>query len=248
MSDLLAGVRAICFDLDDTLFAYRPAHEAGLRAAHAVFHERHPEVDEAAFRELHTRARLAWAEALPGTAASHSRLLFFKRMAEACGPMDPRFVRAVHEAYWGAFCDALAPDPAVTALLETLAARCPLAAVTNQVLEAQLRKLERLDYGRFFGHVVTSEEAGADKPDPRIFRAALARLATPAERTLMVGDDPAGDVGGARACGMRAVHWIAHTAKEPARAEADLVVAGPRELASALGVPEPGGSDEEAAV
>ena len=50
--------------------------------------------------------------------------------------------------------------------------------------------------------VVTSAEAGAEKPDPRIFRLALERLGVEPGRALHVGDSPE-DEEGARAAGMR---------------------------------------------
>jgi FMN phosphatase YigB (HAD superfamily) len=50
--------------------------------------------------------------------------------------------------------------------------------------------------------VVTSAEAGAPKPDPAIFRLALARLGVEPARALHVGDGEA-DAEGARAAGMR---------------------------------------------
>jgi len=53
--------------------------------------------------------------------------------------------------------------------------------------------------------VMTSAEAGARKPDPRIFRAALDVVGIPPDRAVHVGDSPAGDVGGAAAAGIRAI-------------------------------------------
>jgi putative hydrolase of the HAD superfamily len=50
--------------------------------------------------------------------------------------------------------------------------------------------------------VVTSAEAGAAKPDPRVFRLALERLRARAERTVHVGDSAA-DEEGAAAAGLR---------------------------------------------
>jgi len=48
-------------------------------------------------------------------------------------------------------------------------------------------------------------DAGAVKPDPRIFTSALAELGVPPERALAVGNDPERDLAGARAAGVRAV-------------------------------------------
>ena len=53
--------------------------------------------------------------------------------------------------------------------------------------------------------VVISAVVGAEKPDPRIFRAALDAAGVPPERALMVGDDREADYEGARAVGMSAV-------------------------------------------
>lgn len=54
--------------------------------------------------------------------------------------------------------------------------------------------------------VVDSTIVGTAKPDPRIFRHALAVLDLPAEAVLHVGDSAAADVAGAEAAGLAAVH------------------------------------------
>ena len=59
--------------------------------------------------------------------------------------------------------------------------------------------------GLRFDVVIDSATTGSAKPDPAIFRHALGRLGVAAERTLHVGDDPANDLGGARAAGIDAV-------------------------------------------
>lgn len=56
-----------------------------------------------------------------------------------------------------------------------------------------------------FGVVAASAVVGAAKPDPAIFRAALAALGVPPARALHCGDSPALDGAGARAAGIPAV-------------------------------------------
>ena len=53
--------------------------------------------------------------------------------------------------------------------------------------------------------MVLPSDAGAEKPDPRIFQLALERLGTPAAASIFVGDSTERDVAGARAAGMRAI-------------------------------------------
>ena len=55
--------------------------------------------------------------------------------------------------------------------------------------------------------VVDSGAIGVAKPDPAIFTPALDALGTEAGRTLHVGDSVHYDVGGARAAGLRGVHF-----------------------------------------
>jgi putative hydrolase of the HAD superfamily len=61
--------------------------------------------------------------------------------------------------------------------------------------------LERVGLADAFDHVVVSALAGARKPDPAIFGAALEAAACGAEEAVHVGDGPA-DVEGARAAGI----------------------------------------------
>lgn len=53
--------------------------------------------------------------------------------------------------------------------------------------------------------IIDSHVEGVEKPDPEIFRRALARLGVPAARTAYVGDIFAIDVLGARAAGLAAI-------------------------------------------
>jgi putative hydrolase of the HAD superfamily len=63
--------------------------------------------------------------------------------------------------------------------------------------------LDRLDLTRWFDVVLDSQEWGVEKPDPRLFRLALAHAGAAAERTIHVGDLYHVDVMGARAAGLR---------------------------------------------
>jgi len=53
--------------------------------------------------------------------------------------------------------------------------------------------------------VIASYEVGFEKPDRRIFEAAVAASGVAPERSLLIGDEPVMDVEGAIAIGMKAV-------------------------------------------
>jgi putative hydrolase of the HAD superfamily len=87
------------------------------------------------------------------------------------------------------------------AALERLhSAGLALACVANWDVSLE-EFLARAGLARFFDAVVSAAEAGAQKPDPRIFRFALERLGVPSERAVHVGDDDV-DREGARAAGL----------------------------------------------
>ncbi|MFC2038590.1 HAD family hydrolase [Chloroflexota bacterium] len=64
---------------------------------------------------------------------------------------------------------------------------------------------ENLGLGAYLDFIVTSVEAGADKPDPRIFALALERTGVKAEESLHVGDQPVIDAQGAKNAGINPV-------------------------------------------
>jgi 2-haloalkanoic acid dehalogenase type II len=72
-----------------------------------------------------------------------------------------------------------------------------------------------------FSFVMTAEEAGAYKPDPRPYRAALAAIGMEAKRVLFVAGS-AHDVGGARHIGMD-VYWANRHLVPPPEGAAPLV-------------------------
>lgn len=99
--------------------------------------------------------------------------------------------------------DEVEPYPEVADVLGSLAREVPLGVVTNCSEALGKRALART--GIHFSVAVTAERASVYKPDPRIYRLALAELGLPAERVLFVAGS-AGDVPGASGAGMN-VFW-----------------------------------------
>lgn len=94
--------------------------------------------------------------------------------------------------------------PEIPPVLERLRARYRLAVISNSN-GTVASVLDRLGIGRHFELVVDSHVVGIEKPDPRIFRLALDRLALRADEGIYVGDIYHVDVVGARGAGLDAV-------------------------------------------
>ena len=93
------------------------------------------------------------------------------------------------------------PLPAVREALALARERGLRLAVVSNWDVTLPEHLQRTGLLASFDAVVTAAEAGARKPDPRLFEVALERLGTRPERAVHVGDDRA-DEEGARAAGM----------------------------------------------
>ena len=103
-------------------------------------------------------------------------------------------------------------------ILEALKKRYQLGIVSNFYgnLEAVCHSA---GLASLFAVVVDSHRAGAEKPDPAIFRAALEPLHATPETTVFVGDSLRRDREGARRMGMRFI-WVAPQDVQVAEAQA----------------------------
>lgn len=118
----------------------------------------------------------------------------------------------VYRASWRAFPEAL------TLLHELRAQGFGLGVLTNGAEEQQRDKLARTGLDGAFDVVCTSERIGFQKPDERAFLTLADELGVDPADCLFVGDNPAHDVAGARAAGMRTLLVV------PAVALSDVVL------------------------
>ncbi len=119
----------------------------------------------------------------------------------------PELSRLVQHWYaW--FPLSAAPREGLIEVLQALAARgIKLGVVTNGGVRIQQAKLSALGVERYLSTAVISEAAGVAKPDPAIFRLALAQLGCAPQDVWFVGDHPVNDVRGASAAGLRGI-WL----------------------------------------
>lgn len=80
-----------------------------------------------------------------------------------------------------------------------------LGVISNGITIKQWEKLIRLDLHHFFDHVITSEEAGVEKPDKQIFEVALENMGSKAEESVMIGNKFSEDIMGALNSGISAI-------------------------------------------
>lgn len=90
--------------------------------------------------------------------------------------------------------------------LRGLRPRYRTGILSNSFVGAREREQAAYGFEDLVDHIVYSHEAGVAKPDPRIYHLACERLAVRPEEAIFL-DDVEAFVEGARAVGMRAVHF-----------------------------------------
>lgn len=118
-------------------------------------------------------------------------------------------------------------------LVTELARHLRLGLLTNGPSDIQRVKLEGSGLQSHFTSVVVSGEVGAGKPDPAVFSLVLDDLGVAPQEAAMVGDSWERDVVGALGAGMTAV-WISHGRPTPQPELDVLVVQTPGEVGEAL--------------
>ncbi len=108
-------------------------------------------------------------------------------------------------AWWSAPCGEV--DRAALELIAACRARAAVVLVTNATSRLP-DDLRRLGLDGAFDHVVNSSVVGAAKPDPAIFRAALAAAGVAAPEEALFIDDTPGHVEAARRLGIAGHHYV----------------------------------------
>jgi putative hydrolase of the HAD superfamily len=116
-------------------------------------------------------------------------------------------IETMIESYYREILDHIELADGASALLEALdQLTIPFGIVTNGGPH-QMDKAAKTGLTDRASCVIVSESIGFRKPDRKIFAAAAAGMKVPPEELVFVGDQPAIDVVGAHACGMRTI-WL----------------------------------------
>jgi len=200
--------RHLFFDLDRTLWDFDAAAEVaferiyeqynlkslGIPSAHE-FHEVYHPLNERLW-ELYREDKI--------TKADLNRTRFLKPL-EHYGIHDVELADHLSEdyVYWSPRIVRLVPG--TMELLEYLKPKYHLHLITNGFEEVQDTKLTLSGMKPYFETLTVSEEVGVKKPNPEIFQYALNKAHATAKESLMIGDEMAVDIDGARAAGIDTV-------------------------------------------
>ncbi len=199
-------IKGLLLDLDNTLYRYEPAHQAGLAVVLDCLHSL-SKISKAELELVYEQGKQQVKRRLHATAASHHRLLYIQAMLEQLGSFSPKLTTDLYKQYWAAFFATMKPLPGLNESLGRLAETYRIGIITNFVADIQYQKLEQLGIDHLITYLITSEEVGCEKPDQKIFLAACKKMQLRPEELCMIGDDLAADIIPAQHLGME-TYWL----------------------------------------
>ncbi|MCS0636617.1 HAD family hydrolase [Streptomyces sp. LP05-1] len=205
-------IRAVLWDIDDTIFDYAGADRAGMRQ-HLLaegLEQGHGSVEDALLRwreatEVHYARFAAGETDWPGQRRDRVRAFLGLSLTDA--EADAWFDRYIvhYEAAWQLFPDTLP-------VLDLLAADYRHAALSNSSLINQERKLRVLGVRDRFEALLCAADLGVAKPHPDAFHAACDALGLPPAEVAYIGDEPDIDARGAVEAGLTGI-WLDRTGR-----------------------------------
>ena len=194
-------VRAVTFDVDDTLVNHSEAAQQALEAVGGrpgTFALWQRITDE------HAAAVIAGRLSYSGAHTARTKA-YFAELGDYIDEVQAEWIdgqrRREHAARLRAF------DDVVDCLEWLRQTGLRIGAVTNASGGHQRRKLAELGIGGYFDSVVIAGEAGTRKPEPGIFEQACSELGTCPALSMHLGDKWHTDAGAARSAGLHGV-WL----------------------------------------
>jgi putative hydrolase of the HAD superfamily len=217
---LFTGVRAVFFDLDDTLCGYWDAAKGGLRAAF----EAHPvpgkTTDEAIaawaaeFRRYSEELKTShWYEIYLNQGAV-TRTEMMRQALEAMGVEDGGHAWRLSETYGEERNARLELFPEARNVLRALYGNFRLGLITNGPADVQRQEIATLGIGQYFDPVMIEGEMGIGKPHAAVFRRAEDLAGASGHEVVFVGNSYAHDIAPAIRAGWRTV-WIRRASDVP---------------------------------
>jgi putative hydrolase of the HAD superfamily len=230
------NIKAVLFDVDDTLFDRNLAQRKILD----IIINRLPEIFKGygkkrifeAFIESDRISTEEFDAGAPFEGIRDYRNRIFLRLLD----IPEKHAGKITEIYIKDSPTVKAPVSGAISTVKNISKKYKVGVVSNGAPDVQYRKLDTIDLRDVFSCIVLSEEIGSiRKPDPRIFQLALSSLNVQPAECLYVGNSFDNDVVGAKGAGMQ-VCWLNRKRLIPQNesVKADYIISQMRELTGIL--------------
>lgn len=205
---LKINYKNLFFDLDNTLWDFKTNAEQTLKE---LLSELTPEADQMQFlKQYYLINKHLWLQYRNGDISKEFlRETRFKLAFEAIGlQYSSSFIHNISESYLHESPLKSAVFAGTYEILEYLKTKgYRLFLITNGFIEVQIKKIKHSKLDPYFERMITSDEAGYQKPNKKIFEFALKSSNSKKNESLMIGDDQDTDIVGAINYGMDCI-WF----------------------------------------
>lgn len=194
-------------DIDDTLYSYENAHQKALSTTFEHWSKITQKLSKPEFEKIYREHRDRITKYHNGNGTSRSRHLAFQAIAEKFN-VDKAYFHAhcLEKTYWDSLIDNMDPFDDIVHLVKRMhSLGKKTCIVTDMQASIQVRKLIKLKIIKYIDYVVTSEEIGVEKPDPKIYQCALNKLKMRPAEVIMLGDNFKKDIEGAQRLNIKAM-------------------------------------------
>lgn len=212
-------LKAVLFDLDDTLYDHRYSSRTALAvlqnalpaALGSVSLDELEMVNLSILNEIHIEVLSGTIDVETARRKRFSQLLLrygFTFTEEQLAEVSSVY----REAYRQSWRAAIGAVELLTALREK---GLKIGIISNNLVEEQMEKLRVCGLIEHIDCLTISEEAGVSKPDPKIFEIALERLECTNDEVVMIGDAWENDIAPARGLGIRTIWFNSYGVPSP---------------------------------
>lgn len=206
-------IRAVCFDLDDTLCGYWDASKAAIRKAFEMHTPDAVSVDEMvaawarAFRDFsrHVKRSDWYGTYLQRGEPTRTELMRLALLEVGFDDVDR--AKRMSQIYAQERNERLRLFPDAREVLDTLKQRFPLGLITNGPADIQRQEIQTLGLVNDFALVLIEGELGFGKPEHQVFEKAEHFFDLKPEELLFIGNSYAHDIRPALERGWRAI-WV----------------------------------------
>jgi len=189
-------IKGVIFDIDNTLTDFMKMKTVAVEAAvEGMIDTGLPGTKDALVKEVFD---VYWKEGI------EDQKIFDKILKAKLGKVDYKILAGGILAYRRAKNGTMTLYPRVhKTLMELMRMGIKRTVISDAPKMEVWLRIVSLGLHHYFDDIITSEDFGVKKPDPKPYRKALEVLGTEPQETLMVGDWPDRDIKGAKGVGIR---------------------------------------------
>ncbi len=199
------------FDLDNTLWDFDASSHRALQLVYDKFDlHRYFDSFEDFYHSYKTLNKKLWDQYRNGeiTKETLSVVRFLHLLEQRTGILQTKLAEQMSAAYLAEMTREPSLEPEAFDIVKYLSDKgYRLHVISDGFFEVQILKLQTSKLSPFISQLVTAEEVGVLKPDPRLFDYALKKANARPETSIVIGDDYENDILGAKNAGLDQVFY-----------------------------------------